>query len=155
MYIGRMAEPDLLGAELLSAVARVNRWATSLAEFPISSAQARLLALVDAIGPARISDLAKADHCTQPTMTFQMQRLEESGWVTREADPADARAVLITLSRQGANLLRNVRLARVRSVAPALAALDDDQVARLREAVSTLEELLVVAGQAAGLQEVH
>lgn len=155
MYIAGVDDTDPLGAELLSVAARVTRWATFLADFPITSAQARLLALVDVVGPARISALARADHCSQPTMTAQVQKLEEHGWVTRQADPSDARAVLVSLSPAGARLLGEVRDARVASVAPTLAALSADQVRRLREAVTTLEEVLIVAGQATDLQEIR
>ena len=49
-------------------------------------------------GEARISDLAALDHCSQPTMTTQVRRLEDAGLVTRTIDPDDARAVLIRIT---------------------------------------------------------
>ena len=134
-----------LGAELLSVIARINRWATRQADFDIPPAQGRLLAQIDELGSARIGDLARADHCSQPTMTTQVQRLEERGWVTRNADPADARAVLISLTGAGRDLLTTVRRERASVLAPYIAGLTHDERSRLEAAVAALAEILVAA----------
>ena len=88
--------PTDLGADLLTVVARLNRMATQQSDLPMPYAQARLLAQIEQQGPSRNSELAAADHCSQPTMTTQVQRLEAGGWAARRRDPTDARAVLIT-----------------------------------------------------------
>lgn len=72
-----------LGADLLAVVARLNRLATQRIQMPLPAAQARLLATIEAQGEARIGDLAAVDHCSQPTMTTQVRRLEDAGLVTR------------------------------------------------------------------------
>ncbi|MGH3501294.1 MAG: MarR family winged helix-turn-helix transcriptional regulator [Nocardioidaceae bacterium] len=131
-----------LGADLLSVVARLNRWATYQASLPVSPALARLLGQIDAMGAARIGDLARADHCSQPTMTTQVQRLEESGWVRRTPDPADSRAVLISLSAEGSRLLRDVRRARADVFDPLIDRLSQVEQRRLQRALATLTELL-------------
>ena len=51
-----------LGADLLAVVARLNRLATQRIQMPLPSAQARLLATIEAHGEARIGDLAAVDH---------------------------------------------------------------------------------------------
>jgi DNA-binding MarR family transcriptional regulator len=135
------------GAELLSVIARVNRWATYHADLAIPPAQARLLAQIDTLGSARVGDLARADHCSQPTMTTQLQRLEEQGWSAREADPADARAVLISLTPAGRAVLAAVRDARAATLAPVLSRMSDTEQARIRDTVTTLNELMRAAGQ--------
>lgn len=140
-----MSVNESLASDLMNVVARINRWATSVADLPIPSAQARLLALIEAQGPTRVSDLARADHSSQPTMTAQIQKLEDQGWAAREPDPGDARAVLISITERGVSLLRDIRRARALSIAPALDALDDAQVDRLRDCVATLETLLEIA----------
>ena len=81
-----MTEPTTLGNELLRSAARLSRWASRHASFDVPFAQARLLALLDELGPSRVSVLAAADHSSQPTITTQLQRLEASGWV-RSRDP--------------------------------------------------------------------
>ena len=93
--------PADLGADLLTVVARLNRMATQQSALPMPYAQARLLAQIEQQGPSRISELAAADHCSQPTMTTQVQRLEAGGWVERRGDPSDARAVLVSVTPAG------------------------------------------------------
>jgi DNA-binding MarR family transcriptional regulator len=133
--------------ELLSVIARVNRWATYHADLAIPPAQARLLAQIDTLGSARVGDLARADHCSQPTMTTQLQRLEEQGWSAREADPADARAVLISLTPAGRAVLAAVRDARAATLTPVISRMSETEQARIRDTVATLNELMRAAGQ--------
>lgn len=131
-----------LGAELLSVIARLNRRATRIAELSVPPAQGRLLAQIDELGSARIGDLARADHCSQPTMTSQVQRLEEHGWVARVADPSDARAVLISLTHEGRDLLTQVRQERAAVLAPYIDRLDQADRTRLEHALAVLTSLL-------------
>jgi DNA-binding MarR family transcriptional regulator len=138
------------GAELLNVIARVNRWATFHADLAIPPAQARLLAQIDMLGAARVGDLARADHCSQPTMTIKVQRLEEQGWVAREVDPADGRAALISLKPRGRAVLEEVRQARAAALAPVLSRMSRTERARLKAAADTLAGLLRAAERLAG-----
>jgi DNA-binding MarR family transcriptional regulator len=131
-----------LGNELLRSSARLSRWASRHASFDVPFAQARLLALLDELGPARVSTLAIADHSSQPTITGQLQRLESHGWARREQDPDDARASLMSLTDEGRGKLESLRDARVAVLAPLLDELDDDGVEELRIAVAVLGRLL-------------
>src|ERR1700687_4285339 len=105
-----------LGADLLAVVARLNRMATQRARMPLPFAQARLLSTIEDQGAARISDLATLDHCSQPTMTTQVRRLEDAGLVSRTVDPGDARAVLIRITAEGLHTLNQVRADRARAI---------------------------------------
>ncbi len=131
-----------LGNELLRSSARLSRWASRHASFDVPFAQARLLALLDELGPARVSALAAADHSSQPTITGQLQRLEAHGWARREQDPDDARASLMSLTDEGRGKLDSLRNARVAVLAPLLDELDDDGIDDLRTAVAVLGRLL-------------
>jgi DNA-binding MarR family transcriptional regulator len=132
---------DELGTRLLSAVARLNRWATRNAGMAGSIAAWRLLAAIDELGPSRIGELARVDNCSQPTVTGQVRRLEDAGWVRRETDPVDARAVRIAMTPAGAANLRSAREARSAVLAPRLAALSEAQHRTLADAVVVLEQL--------------
>lgn len=132
----------MLGEHLLRVVARFNRWASQAAALPMPPAQARLLVLVEDLGPARISALAEADHCSQPTMSSQLKRLEAPGWIQRTADPEDHRACLVSLSPSGAEALAQVRRARFEAVAPLIDGLDADDLRRLAVANEVVTELL-------------
>ena len=123
-------------------VARLNRLATQRARIPLPFAQGRLLSTIEDQGEARISDLAALDHCSQPTMTLQVRRLEDAGLVTRATDPADARAVLIRITPKGVQTLRRVRADRAAVIDPHLARLDESDRKTLAAAVTVLRRLV-------------
>lgn len=131
-----------LGADLLAVVARLNRYATQRIQMQLPAAQARLLSTIDAHGEARICDLAAVDHCSQPTMTTQVRRLEDAGLVTRMVDPGDARAVRIKITPQGLQTLNRVRADRASAIEPQLGKLDAADRETLVDAVSVLRRLL-------------
>lgn len=131
-----------LGADLLSVVARLNRLATQRVRLPLPGAQARLLANIEALGEARICELAAADHCSQPTMTTQVRRLEDAALVTRSGDPDDARAVLIRITPVGVHTLDRVREDRAAVIDPQLAVLSQEERRILTDAVSVLGRVL-------------
>ncbi len=138
-----------LGADLLAVVARLNRLATQRIQMPLPAAQARLLATIEGHGEARIGDLAAVDHCSQPTMTTQVRRLEEAGLVTRTSDPGDARAVRIRITADGRRTLNAVRADRAAAIEPQLALLGPADRRVLADAVEVLRRLLDNASSAA------
>ncbi|MGZ4512293.1 MAG: MarR family winged helix-turn-helix transcriptional regulator [Mycobacterium sp.] len=135
-------EAQQLGADLLAVVARLNRLASQRIQMPLPAAQARLLATIEAHGEARIGDLAAVDHCSQPTMTTQVRRLEDAGLVTRTVDPGDARAVRIRITPQGKRTLNAVRADRAAAIEPQLALLEPVDRQVLTDAVEVLRRLL-------------
>ncbi len=137
-----LVAPADLGADLLTVVARLNRMATQQSPLPLPYAQARLLAQIEQQRASRISELAAADHCSQPTMTTQVQRLEAGGWVERRSDPSDARAVLVSVTPAGTATLRQTRAVRAAVVVPHLEHLAPEQLATLADAVEILRDLL-------------
>jgi DNA-binding MarR family transcriptional regulator len=147
----KLKEGQGLGADLLAVVARLNRLATQRIQMPLPAAQARLLATVEVHGEARIGDLAAVDHCSQPTMTTQVRRLEEAGLVTRAVDPGDARAVRIRITSDGRRTLNAVRADRAAAIEPQLALLDSGDRQVLMQAVDVLRRLLDDASLATSL----
>jgi DNA-binding MarR family transcriptional regulator len=134
-----------LGSDLLSVVSRLNRLATQRTRLPLPWAQTRLLSTIEDHGQTRISDLAAADHCSQPTMTTQVRRLEDAGLVTRNVDPGDARAVLIRITPEGVRVLAEARTKRAAVIDPLLEHLDPDQRRMLADAVDVIRDILVRA----------
>jgi DNA-binding MarR family transcriptional regulator len=133
---------DEIGSPLLTVVARLNRLASQRIRLPLPWAQARLLGTIEDCGSARISELAEIDHCSQPTMTTQVRRLEAAGLVARSPDPADARAVRISITPQGRAILARVRTDRAAVIDPYLATMPDEDRQVLRAAVGALQRLV-------------
>lgn len=137
-----VTDETALGADLLSVVARLNRLATQRARLPLPWAQARLLSTIEDQGEARISDLAYLDHCSQPTMTTQVRRLEDAGLVSRTTDPGDARAVLIRITERGRRTLDQARADRAAAINPRLERLSAEERQTLAASVDIIRRLL-------------
>ena len=135
------------GARLLSVVARLNRWATRHADLPLPAAQARLLVLIEQLGEGRIGELAELDHCSQPTMTTQVQRLERAGFVDRRADPEDGRASVVRLTSAGHDKIADVRAARSATLARVLDGATPAQLREIDAAIAVIEKVLEAAEQ--------
>ena len=91
--------------------------------------------------PQRITALAASEAVAQPTMTTLVGRLERDGLVTRDADPADARAVLVSLTAEGLMRLEGIREARAAAIEARLQELDPAEREALVAAMPALEKL--------------
>ncbi|MBC8091738.1 MAG: MarR family transcriptional regulator [Pseudonocardia sp.] len=132
-----------LAAHLRLAVGRLNRRIRIDGRESIPPLQLSALVTVEAHGPLRLSELARREAVTAPTMSRVLSALDEQGLVIRTPDPQDARGVLITLSELGGTRLAEVRSHRTALVARRLTRLDDAQRAALAAAMPALEALLV------------
>ncbi|MGI5130295.1 MarR family winged helix-turn-helix transcriptional regulator [Pseudonocardia sp. CA-107938] len=137
--------PELteLAARLRLAVGRLNRRIRIDGHESIPPLQLSALVTVELHGPLRLSELARREAVTAPTMSRVLAALDEQGLVHRAPDPQDARGVLITLSEVGAAAVNEVRTTRTALVARRLARLDDAQRAAIAAAMPALEALLV------------
>lgn len=103
--------------EVHEAFTRLMRWAyrgdvrrtlVGAAADSLSVNDITLLRAITTHGPVRISDLAAWQGVDKSTVTPQVRRLEERGLVSRQGDPADRRATLLTLTDPGRQTLRNM-----------------------------------------------
>jgi len=133
-----------LGEDLVTTSARVVRWVPKNGTFTLSLAAARILARLNDNGPTRISELALAERCSQPTITNHIKRLEAAGFVDRRADPSDARAWIIQLTPQGQDQLTALRHSLGSEVERYLAKLSKRDLKALREGVEAMRRLMAV-----------
>jgi DNA-binding MarR family transcriptional regulator len=133
------------GAELLDVVVRLNRWATHQTAWDVPLAQVRVLSHIDQWGRARVTDLARAEPCSQPTMTARVQALAAQGWLARAIDPDDARSALLTLTQTGKAVLAKARGSRARVIDALLEQMDAGQRERIEDATTVLHALLEAA----------
>lgn len=132
-----------LAARLRLAVGRLHRRIRIDGRESIPPLQLSALVTVEQHGPLRLSELARREAVTAPTMSRVLSALDEQGLVIRTPDPNDARGVRIVLSEEGAVRLTEVRTHRTALVARRLARLDSGQRAALQAALPALEALLV------------
>jgi DNA-binding MarR family transcriptional regulator len=134
------AEPHDLAEQLDDVVLAVFRSATA-DRTQLSLTAAAVLARLQREGPARLTELATGEGITQPSMTTLVARLVAAGLVDRAADPTDRRAVVLTLTPAGAELLARRRATRTDRLVPHLADLSPDERRRIAAAMPALTRL--------------
>ena len=93
-------------------------------------------------GPRRVGELAEAEQVEPPTMTRLVDGMERDGYVAREADPEDRRAVIVRATAKGVRALKKGRSQRVDALAAGLRALTSDELAALARGVDVLERVV-------------
>jgi DNA-binding MarR family transcriptional regulator len=131
-----------LGTDLISTAGRVIRWTPKERGLTVSLPAAHLLARLHDNGPARISDLANAERCSQPTVTNHVKRLETLGLVTRTPDSRDARAWMISVTEEGSRQLELMRSALGSNVEPYLASLSKRDRKAIRDGIEATHRLM-------------
>lgn len=91
---------------------RGNKRINERAGVDIERASAVMLARVDELGPARLSELAEAAGVDVSTASRQVARLVSDGYVTRRPDPDDRRASAHELSPAGREVRARLVAAR-------------------------------------------
>ena len=109
-----MSEIAIIGHLADTALAKALPPELSVAGFGVLNHFVRLN--VEGENPAR---LARAFQVTKGAMTYTLQQLEALGYVTLEADAADARAKIVRITKRG----RKARDAGVARVEPGMKAL--------------------------------
>jgi DNA-binding MarR family transcriptional regulator len=132
-----------LAAELAPRVARLNtmlRRRTALTG--LSFSQLTTLAGLRDFGSQRVTDLAAAHQLSQPSMTVLVIRMERLGWVRRVPDTGDGRAVNVTITPVGRQVLARVSTARAEVLAERLAVLSPAQREALAAALPAVDALI-------------
>ncbi|MEO9323168.1 MarR family winged helix-turn-helix transcriptional regulator [Nocardioides sp. C4-1] len=127
-----------LGSQLVTHAARLVRAVRRRHDLP---AGVRVLSLLDELGDLGVTALARADRCSQPTMSATVRDLADDGWVVKHPDPADARATVVALTPAGRAELGRVRRRSGEAVAARLAE-TTHTVEDLATAVAVLRDLL-------------
>jgi DNA-binding MarR family transcriptional regulator len=132
-----------MASRLRLVVGRLNRRIRIDGRESVPPLQLSAMVTVEELGPLRLSELARREAVSVPTMSRVLAALDEQQLVVRTPDPQDARSALVTLSEEGARRLAQVRSHRTALVARRLRRLDAAQRAALAAALPALEALLV------------
>jgi DNA-binding MarR family transcriptional regulator len=122
----------------LEGLFRLVRW---LSPPGLSLTAAATLGTLERSGPTRLTVLAASEGVTQPAMTQLIARMQESGLVTRSADPEDGRVVQVQITDAGRELVagrRAARAERLRALLDTLSPADQDALAAALPAINAL-----------------
>lgn len=135
------SDPDL-PSRLRLAVGRLHRRIRVDSAAALPPLQTSVLATLEAHAPLRLSELARREAVTPPTMSRVLTALDDAGLLVRTPDPQDARSALIHLSDAGHDAIRRIRTERTASLAQRIDRLDPTQRAALEAALPALEILV-------------
>jgi DNA-binding MarR family transcriptional regulator len=113
--------------------------------------QIRTLSQLDVADPTMVTELAEFLGVTPSTMSLNLKRLEEGGFIQRTRDPADRRVMNVLLTKSGLRMLEIASPYDPERVAAMLASLRPDERMRALEGLGILAEAadrLVARGRA-------
>ncbi len=130
-----------MAARLRLSTTRLSRRLRREADSDLSPTLGSALAAIHVHGPLTLGDLADHERVAPPTVTKVVHQLEARGLILRLSDPDDGRVRRVVCSDAGASLVERSRQRKNAWLAEHLAALDEDQRARLAAALDVLDEL--------------
>jgi DNA-binding MarR family transcriptional regulator len=131
-----------------SAAIHLLRWMRAVDhETGISPSRLSTLSVVVFAGPLTLGELAAAERVTPPTMTRLVAALESDGFVRRDPDPEDRRAVRIRATAHGRALLLKGRQRRVDRLVARMRSLDSKEIRAMETAAEAIERIVGDAGR--------
>lgn len=128
-------------AAVARALTEISRGHTTPAPRLLSPTAATVVTALQLTGARRITDLAELAGVTQPSMTSLVTTLEKAGLVRRDHDPSDRRAVLVSVTDEGAARSKAHVAGRAEALSGLVAELPDEERAALQHALPALEHL--------------
>ena len=108
----------------------------------LSAARLSALSVLVFGGPTTVGALARAEQVSAPTMSRLVTGLERDGFVVREADEGDARAVRVRATPKGRLVLVRGRERRVAELVDLLDGVSDEDLRALGNAAEVMERIL-------------
>ena len=136
-----LTDTALASALRLSVMRLARRLRSERADTALTLSQLAALATLDRSGPLTPGELAALERVRPPQATRLVASLVAAGLVDRADHPTDGRQVLLSLSPDGAALVREDRRRRDAWLAQRLRALDPEDRRVLREAAAVLDRL--------------
>src|SRR5438128_11504705 len=134
-------DAGVMAARLRLSATRLARQLRRQADTGLSPSQRPALATIEAHGPMTLGALAEHERVAPPSITKVVAKLEAQGLVVRQADAVDRRVARASTTAAGDALLARSRRRKDVWLAARLAALDEDQRARLAGALDVLDAL--------------
>jgi len=133
--------PDLAG-QLRLTIVRTARRLRQEAGADLSPSLTAALSTVERHGPLTPSEVALREGIQRPTVTRVLARLEAQGLIERMIDPRDKRSSLVTATKDGRELLAELRTRKTAFLASRIERLEPGERATLERAADILERML-------------
>lgn len=132
--VGRLIASECMSVRVRRLGRVIDRiYEAALAPYGVGAAQLNLLSAIAACGGARPSDLMRLFDLEKSTLSRDLKRMEQLGWV--RSGPSSRRGRVVTLTPAGSRLLVEVRGAWEKAQESARAELGHGPFAQLRKAL--------------------
>ncbi len=132
---------EQVAARLSVVVGRLIRQLRRVGTADIGPGALSALSTLNRCGPMRLGDLAQREGIAPPTLSRIVAALEDAGYVVRETDPRDRRAVRVAVTGSGTTVVQGIGTARTGHLTARLHELPPDRLQALLAALPALEEL--------------
>ena len=138
-----IVDPLALANDLRPILLRLSRELRKETEdLGVTGRQVTLLWLIRNHPGLSLRELAAEERISAPALSGHVDRLEKAGLIERARDDADRRRVGLTLTEEGARLLKRVRARRTSWLADRLKGLEPDELEAVEAAIEPLQALL-------------
>ncbi|UYN90080.1 MAG: MarR family transcriptional regulator [Anaerolineales bacterium] len=129
---------------LMQRIERMGMGRETLNNVELSLSQLGLLLSVRRSPGIRVNELAQQVGLSAPTVSVSLRKLEQDGWVQREADPQDKRSYHLYLTRKATEFAKRAEAFQRKKITDFLNGLnpqEQSQLVRLLDkAISSMEE---------------
>ncbi len=138
-----ISDPLAVANELRPILLRLGRELRKETEgLGVTSRQVTLLWLIRNRPGLSLRELAAEERISAPALSGHVDRLEKAGLLERTRDDSDRRRVGLSLTEEGARLLKSVRARRTSWLADRLKGLDPAELEAIEAALEPLGRLL-------------
>ncbi|MCP9487744.1 MAG: MarR family transcriptional regulator [Gaiellaceae bacterium MAG52_C11] len=138
-----ISDPLTVANELRPVLLRLGRELRKETEgLGVTSRQVTLLWLIRKRPGLSLRELAAEERISAPALSGHVDRLEKAGLLERTRDDSDRRRVGLTLTEEGARLLKRVRARRTSWLADRLKGLEPAELEAIEAALLPLGRLL-------------
>ncbi len=117
----------------------------NLYQIELTSSQIKVLATFAEREYYTMTELSQILSVTLPTMTAMIDRLIQSGLVSRERDERDRRVVQVRLTKQGKETISNLMRVRKQEIEKILGCLDEMEIDVFWQSIENVAHLLTKA----------
>lgn len=124
--------------ELSQLIQHIFKGATK--DMDLTKTQFLMMKLIQSKGSITIGQIAKYCEMDQGNTSSVCKKLEKKGWVARKRNPEDERVVLVSLTEQGEQYLKEIECYAYEKAEGAIALMEEAEIQNL---ISSLDRLIV------------
>lgn len=113
----------------------------------VTHQQFEVIVLLDEEGTLQVAEIGRRLQIAKAQMTQVMDKLSELGLIERETNPADRRAINVSLSTRGRTVLEANKERLRNAVKEAMSAISDEDLAELSVSLRKVQNIMAMIDQ--------